>query len=66
MKVAAYCGKDWAKAMRASTGVRPATSPPLEADIDVRRARFANMVVAAGRGRRENAEKFHDNQEVER
>lgn len=31
MRVAAYCGKDWAKAMRASTGIRPATCPPLEA-----------------------------------
>lgn len=31
MRVAAYCGKDWARAMRASTGIRPATCPPLEA-----------------------------------
>ena len=31
MRVAAYCGRDWAKAMRGSTGVKPVTSPPLEA-----------------------------------
>lgn len=31
MRVAAYCGLDWARAMRASTGVRPVTCPPLEA-----------------------------------
>ena len=31
MRVAAYCGQDWAKAMKASTSVAPATCPPLEA-----------------------------------
>ena len=31
MRVAAYCGRDWAKAMRGSTGVKPVTTPPLEA-----------------------------------
>lgn len=30
MIVTAYCGQDWARAMRASTGVEPVTSPPLE------------------------------------
>jgi len=35
MRVAAYCGQDWAKAMRASTGVRPATCPPREAGSKV-------------------------------
>jgi len=30
VKVAAYCGRDWARAMKASTGVKPATSPPLK------------------------------------
>ena len=31
MRVAAYCGRDWAKAMRGSIGIAPVTSPPLEA-----------------------------------
>lgn len=31
MKVMAYCGQDWARAMRASTGIQPVTCPPLEA-----------------------------------
>lgn len=32
MRVAAYCGQDWARAMRASTGMQSVTSPPLETD----------------------------------
>lgn len=46
MRVAALCGADWAAAMRASTGVEPATSPPLETGSDALYAWLADAARA--------------------